>query len=185
MPPWIVLVDCRACGHIWKSRQYKGNALLGEWLFLIALRHSTKLTSAGHVTATYSVVATWRYGFGISKSLCCDVVRAHIRSPLPVLVPGGHWEREVHPSAAGHIRAIKGSDGVSPVSARQDQPHNESCARCWVRKHLRTSAVPCSVPGRKILCCRVMLRHRAARQRDGPVPRAGNSENGGEGQKLG
>ena len=52
MPPWIVLVDCRACGHIWKSRQYKGNALLGEWLFLIALRHSTKLTSAGHVTAT-------------------------------------------------------------------------------------------------------------------------------------
>jgi hypothetical protein len=81
------------------------------------------------------------------------------------------WEREVHPSAAGHIRAIKGSDGVSPVSARQDQPHNESCARCWVRKHLRTSAVPCSVPGRKILCCRVMLRHRAAWQRDGRVPR--------------
>ena len=89
----------------------------------------------------------------------------------PVLVPGGHWEREVHPSAAGHIRAIKGSEGVSPVGARQDQPHNESWARCWVRKHLRTSAVPCSVPGRKILCCRVMLRHRAAWQRDGRVPR--------------
>ena len=48
---------------------------------------------------------------------------------------------EVGRSAAGHIRAIKGSDGVSPVGARQDQPHNESCARCWVRKHLRTSAV--------------------------------------------
>ena len=78
---------------------------------------------------------------------------------------------EVGRSAAGHIRAIKGSDGVSPVGARQDQPHNESCARCWVRKHLRTSAVPCSVPGRKILWCRVILRHRAAWQRDGRVPR--------------
>ena len=40
MPPWMVLVHCRACGHIWKSRQYKGNTLLEEWLFLIALRHS-------------------------------------------------------------------------------------------------------------------------------------------------
>jgi hypothetical protein len=36
MPPWIVLVNCRASGHIWKSRQYKGNAL----------------GSAVHVTAT-------------------------------------------------------------------------------------------------------------------------------------
>ena len=80
-------------------------------------------------------------------------------------------QSEVGRSAAGHIRAIKGSDGVSPVGARQDQPHNESCARCWVRKHLRTSAVPCSVPGRKILWCRVILRHRAAWQRDGRVPR--------------
>jgi hypothetical protein len=33
-----VLVDCRASGHIWKSRQYKGNALGG----------------AVHVTATQS-----------------------------------------------------------------------------------------------------------------------------------
>ena len=171
MPPWIVLVDCRACGHIWKSRQYKGNALLGEWLFLIALRHSTKLTSAGHVTSRHVEVRHFKRVCATACKVFFDVVRAHIRSPLPVLVPGGHWEREVHPSAAGHIRAIKGSDGVSPVGARQDQPHNESCARCWVRKHLRTSAVPCSVPGRKILCCRVMLRHRAAWQRDGRVPR--------------
>jgi hypothetical protein len=165
-----VLVDCRACVHIWKSRQNKGNALMGEWLFLIALRHSTKLTSAAHVTAT------WRYGFAvskfISKSLCCrkvlfcDVVRAHIR-------PRSQWSagRSLGGSAAGHIRAIKDSEGVSPVGARQDQPHNESCTRCWVRKHLRTSAVPCSVPGRKILYCRVMLRHRTAWQRDGRVPR--------------
>ena len=36
MPPWVVLVDCRGSGHIWKSRQYKGNAL----------------GSAVHVTAT-------------------------------------------------------------------------------------------------------------------------------------
>jgi hypothetical protein len=49
--------------------------------------------------------------------------------PIFVRVLGGHWEREVHPSAAGHIRAIKGSEGVSPVGARQDQPHNESWAR--------------------------------------------------------
>ena len=106
MPTWIVLVDCRACVHIWKSRQNKGNALMGEWLFLIALRHSTKLTSAAHVTAT------WRYGFAvskfISKSLCCrkvlfcDVVRAHIRP---------------------RSRSIQGSEGVSLVGARQDQPH--------------------------------------------------------------
>ena len=36
MPQWIVLVDCRASGHIWKSRQYIWNAL----------------GSAVHVTAT-------------------------------------------------------------------------------------------------------------------------------------
>ena len=49
MPPWIVLLNCRACEHTWKCRQYKGNALLGDWLFLIPLpRHS-------------HAVATWRY----------------------------------------------------------------------------------------------------------------------------
>jgi len=41
---------------------------------------------------------------------------------------------EVRPSAAGHI---KGSDAVSPVGARQEQLHNESCARCGVRKKHR------------------------------------------------
>jgi len=62
----------------------------------------------------------------VCAKVFCYVVRSHT---VPVLVPGGHWEREVHPSAAGHIRAIKGSEGVSPVGARQDQPHNESWAR--------------------------------------------------------
>ena len=55
MPSWIVLVDCRASGHIWKSRQYKGNAL----------------ESAVHVTATKSP----RGGTALSsfeKSLCCQ-----------------------------------------------------------------------------------------------------------------
>ena len=32
--------------------------------------------------------------------------------PIFVRVLGGHWEREVHPSAAGHIRAIKGRDEI-------------------------------------------------------------------------
>ena len=83
-----------------------------------------------------------------------------------------HCGAEVTESSTNkqHHLFIKGSDCVSPVGARQDQPHNESCARCWVRKHLRTSAVPCSVSGRKILCCRVILRHRTVWQRDGPCP---------------
>ena len=69
MPPWIVLVDCRASGHIWKSRQYKGNAL-GVL--------STSLPRSRHV------VATWRYSFEcvhlkefvLSKVFFLDGVRA-------------------------------------------------------------------------------------------------------------
>ena len=55
MPPWIVLVDCRASGHIWKSRQYKGNAL-GVL--------STSLPRSRHV------VATWRYSFAVISKSC-------------------------------------------------------------------------------------------------------------------
>ena len=98
-----------------------------------------------HVVASIQY-ATWRYG---SFQRVCAVQGFFLG--WDSCAPG--WE--VNPSAAGHIRAIKGSDGVSPVGARQDQPHNESCARCWVRKHLRTSAVRAVCQGVK--SCAVVL----------------------------
>ena len=82
----MVLVDCRACGHIWKSRQYKGNALLGEWLFLIALRHSTKLTSAGHVTSRHVEVRHFKRVCATACKVFCDVVRAREKVWAPFLL---------------------------------------------------------------------------------------------------
>ena len=80
MPPWIVLVDCRASGHIWKSRQYKGNAL-GVL--------STSLPRSRHV------VATWRYSFEcvhlkefvLSKVFFLDGVRASSAAWQAVVTP--------------------------------------------------------------------------------------------------
>jgi hypothetical protein len=69
MPPWIVLVDCRASGHIWKSRQYIGNAL----------------GSADHVTATYSprggtALQVHFKEFVLSKDFFLDGVRGETSS---------------------------------------------------------------------------------------------------------
>ena len=66
MPPWIVLVDCRASGHMEEQTIYR--ECTGE----CCPRHC-------HVVATwrygFHVTATWRYGalhrFRFSKSLCC------------------------------------------------------------------------------------------------------------------
>ena len=86
------------------------------------------------------IAARMRWGFARRA----DAV-AMIDSRAPRLWPALQcWE--VRPSAAGHI---KGNDTVSPVGASQEQLHNESCARCGVRKKTPLS---CAFPAPPRTC---------------------------------
>jgi hypothetical protein len=87
-----------------------------------------------------SKFAGWRWGCAESgcSGPALDSRAPRLRPPLQC------WE--VRPSAAGHI---KGSDAVSPVGARQEQLHNESCARCGVRKK---TPISCAFPAPPRTC---------------------------------
>ncbi len=85
-----------------------------------------------------SKFAGWRWGCAESG---CSGPALDSRAPR---LPLQCWE--VRPSAAGHI---KGSDAASPVGARQEQLHNESCARCGVRKK---TPISCAFPAPPRTC---------------------------------